>query len=175
MRLQVRRASPLLSGVMTELEIRATIEDALRSYCRGIDRLHPPSIAAAFHPDAALIDYGSEPSTIEVFVQNVVAALSSRFAATQHRIGNITIEITGDKALVETYVLAFHVDETGDERRLHTFSGRYIDRFEGRDGVWKIAQRTLRNDWSMVAPMGEPMSGAWKASGRGDTPDPIFA
>ena len=174
MRVQGCEGTPLLCCVMTELEIRAAIEDALRSYCRGIDRLHAPSIAAAFHPGAALIDYGAEPSTIEVFVQNVIAALASRFAATQHRISNITAQISGDKALVETYVLAYHVDETGDERLLHTFSGRYIDRFEERDGDWKIAQRTLRNDWSNVAPMGAPMSGAWQASGRGGTPDPIW-
>jgi len=132
---------------MTELEIRAAIEDALRSYCRGIDRLHAPSIAAAFHPGAVLIDYGAEPSTIEVFVQNVIAALAGRFSATQHRISNITAQITGDKALVETYVLAYHVDETGDERVLHTFSGRYIDRFERREGRWAIAARACLIEW----------------------------
>lgn len=160
---------------MTDPEIRNSIEDALRSYCRGIDRLHAPSIAAGFHPGADLIDYGPQPSKIEQFVEHAVAALAGKFVATQHRISNISIELDGDRALVETYVLAFHVEETGDERLLHTFSGRYIDRFEERDGAWKIASRTLRNDWSNVVPMGLPMSGQWQASGRGSTPDPIFA
>jgi len=159
---------------MTELEIRAAIEDALRSYCRGIDRLHAPSITAAFHPGAVLVDYGPTSSTIEQFADYAVAALGKRFAATQHRISNVTIEIDGDHARVETYVLAYHVEEGDGGRRLHTFSGRYIDRFEERDGAWKIARRTLRNDWSNVVPMGDPMGGTWVASGRSGTPDPIF-
>jgi hypothetical protein len=159
---------------MTELEIRTTIEDALRSYCRGIDRLHAPSIVAAFHPGAALVDYGPQPLRIEEFVEHALASLGSKFVATQHRLSNVTVEVTGDRALVESYMLAYHVEATGGERRLHTFSGRYIDRFEERHGAWKIAQRTLRNDWSMVVPMGESMSGSWVASGRAGSPDPIF-
>lgn len=166
---------------MTDPEIRNSIEDALRSYCRGIDRLHGPSIAAAFHPGADLIDYGPQPSTIEQFVEHAVAALAGKFVATQHRISNISIELGDGHARVETYVLAFHVEEpgdaagSGDGRLLHTFSGRYIDRFEERDGAWKITRRTLRNDWSNVVPMGPSMSGQWVASGRGATPDLIFA
>ena len=159
---------------MTEIEIRNSIEDALRSYCRGIDRLHAPSISAAFHPGAALVDYGPQPLTIEQFVENALASLARKFVVTQHRLSNVTVEVTGDRALVEAYVLAYHVEGTGDERRLHTFSGRYIDRFEARNGEWRIAQRTLRNDWSTVAPMGESMSGSWIASGRAGSPDPIF-
>lgn len=159
---------------MTDLEIRAAIDDALRSYCRGIDRLHPPSIAAAFHAGAALIDYGPQPLAIETFVDHAVVSLARKFVATQHRISNTTVERNGAKALVETYVHATHVEATAEGRRLHTFVGRYIDRFEERDGVWKIAQRTLRNDWSTVVQMGDPMSGTYQPSGRGDSPDPIW-
>lgn len=160
---------------MNDLELRATIEDALRSYCRGIDRLHGPSIAAAFHPGAVLIDYGAASLTIETFVEHAVASLQRRFVATQHRISNTTVERRDDHALVETYVHATHVEVSDDGRRLHTFVGRYIDRFEERDGAWKIAQRTLRNDWSTATPMGDPMSGAYVPSGRGDTADPIWS
>ena len=159
---------------MTELQIRACIDDALRSYCRGIDRLDAPSVAAAFHPGADLVDYGPKPLKIEQFVEYALVSLGDKFVATQHRLSNVTVEVTGDRALVEAYVLAYHVEDTGDERRLHTFSGRYIDRFEERNGEWKIAQRTLRNDWSTVAPMGESMSGSWVSSGRAGSPDPIF-
>jgi hypothetical protein len=159
---------------MTELEIRAQIDDALRSYTRGIDRLHAPSVAAAFHPGAELIDYGPAPATIEQFVDRAMASLGAKFVATQHRISNTRVELRGDHALVETYVNATHVEHTDGGRRLHTFYGRYIDRFEERDGAWKIARRTLRNDWSMVQDMGEPMAGGYQPSGRGGTPDPIF-
>jgi hypothetical protein len=166
---------PLLSRDVTgDLELRLSIENCLRSYCRGIDRLHAPSIAAAFHPGAALIDYGPQPMTIDMFVEHAPASLRRKFVATQHRISNTTIERNGEHALVETYVHATHIEDGAEGRRLHTFVGRYIDRFENRDGVWKIAQRTLRNDWSNVTPMGDPMSGTYVPSGRADSPDPIW-
>jgi len=159
---------------MTEVEIRASIEDCLRSYCRGIDRLHGPSVAAGFHPGATLMDYGPQPLTIETFVEHALGSLQRKFVATQHRISNITVQRDGDRALVETYVHATHIEVAGDERRLHTFVGRYIDRFESRDGAWKIAHRTLRNDWSDVVPLASPMSGTYVPSGRGESPDPIW-
>jgi ketosteroid isomerase-like protein len=159
---------------MTDLELRSAVEKALHSYCRGIDRLDAPSIAAAFHPGALLIDYGAPSLTIEQFVEHAVAALATRFVATQHRISNTTVQRNGDHALVETYVHATHVEQTDTARRLHTFVGRYIDRFEERDGAWKIAHRTLRNDWTLVEPMLEPMSGKYVPSGRAGSPDPIW-
>jgi SnoaL-like domain len=162
---------------MTEDEIRSTIENCLRSYCRGIDRLHPPSIAAAFHPGAILIDYGPQPMAIETFVKHAPASLQRNFVSTQHRISNTTVKFNGDHAVVETYVHAAHVEASSEAargRRLHTFVGRYIDRFEERNGVWKIARRTLRNDWSTVELMGVSMSGTYVLSGRGDSPDPMW-
>jgi SnoaL-like domain len=159
----------------TELGIRAAIDDALRSYCRGIDRLHVPSLEAAFHPGAILEGYGSaDATTIEEFIPRVLDSLRTKFVATQHRISNVTIEIEGDRALVETYVLAHHVVVHADGRTLITFNGRYIDTFEGRGGDWRIARRQLRIDWSDISPMGDPMQGAYVPSGRDGTPDPVF-
>lgn len=157
---------------------RVEITDALLRYCRGIDRLDPVSVQSAFHPGAELCDYGPEPLSIEAFVEHAMASLGSRFRVTQHRMSNTRIEFAdGDpasgSALVETYMLAYHVQDTDDGVLLHTFNGRYIDRFEHRDGAWLIARRTLRNDWSRVEPLGEPMRGAWIASGRAGSPDPL--
>jgi hypothetical protein len=161
-----------------ELGIRAAIDDALRSYCRGIDRLHVPSLEAAFHPAAILEGYGSaDATTIEEFIPRVLDSLRTKFVATQHRMSNTSIERIGgdgDTALVETYVLAYHVVAHDAGRTLITFNGRYIDTFEGRDGDWRIARRQLRIDWSDISPMGEPMQGAYVPSGRDGAPDPVF-
>ena len=159
---------------MNELESRARIEDSLRSYCRGIDRLHAPSIEAAFHPGAVLDDYGAEPFMIEAFVPYVLESLARQFVATQHRLSNITVNVDGDSALAESYVLATHVAEHDTGRTMYTFTGRYIDRFENRDGDWRIVHRSLRNDWSSVEQMGDKMSGPYMPSGRAGTPDPFF-
>ncbi|CAN5597377.1 hypothetical protein BH23ACT3_BH23ACT3_04410 [soil metagenome] len=163
------------------LQHRAQIEDALLSYCRGIDRLHAPSIEAAFHRDAMLEGYGSdEPVQIDAFVPRVIGSLREKFVATQHRLSNVTITLDHDRALVESYVLAYHVahhdDHQHDGRRvLITFNGRYIDQFERRDDAWRIARRQLRIDWSDISPMGEAMQGAYIPSGRDGSADPVFS
>lgn len=162
-------------------ETHLAITDALRRYCRGVDRLDPTLIASAFHPGAELVDYGPEPTTIEAFAERVIGALGSRFSGTQHRISNITVELRSPTvARVESYVLAFHVQERAGGpdpadgvARLHTFNGRYIDRFEERDGQWRITRRVLRVDWSRVEDITTPMGGAWVRSGRAGSPDPL--
>lgn len=160
---------------------RRQIHDALLSYCRGIDRLRPELISAAFHPGALLHDYGTVPMSIEQFAEGAPASLEAKFAATQHRISNTYIEFdadvaagTANGATVESYVLAYHWEDSADGARLHTFNGRYIDRFTERDGSWQISQRRLRIDWSKVEPVEATMGDRWVRSGRGDNPDPLW-
>ena len=161
---------------MDSVDAHHAIHDALRSYCRGIDRLDAQLVMAAFHAGAQLIDYGAESMTIEAFAEYAVASLGRRFVATQHRLSNVTIQFSStSNAKVEAYVLAFHVQANGDETLLHTFNGRYIDQFEEREGTWKIVRRTLRNDWSRIETIAAPMSGSWLRSGRGGSPDPFDA
>lgn len=160
-------------------DARQEIHDALLSYCRGIDRLRPDDVSAGFHAGAILDGYGAGPMTIEDFSAYAVAALAKRFSATQHRVSNTRIEFDDDgtSAIVETYVEASHVEPGSDDgpQRLLIFAGRYIDRCRpDSDGVWKIAQRTLRNDWSRVDTITEQMSADYVPSGRGDAPDPLY-
>lgn len=162
-------------------DARQQIHDALAWYCRGIDRLDGEAVARGFHPGAQLIDYADRPLTIEMFVEHALASLAAKFTATQHRISNTLVTFDDDdpmsgSALVETYVLAFHVeanDDTPTGERLHTFNGRYIDRFTNVDGRWRISARTLRNDWSTIAPIDAHMGGEWPKSGRAGTADPL--
>lgn len=153
---------------MSELEAKAEITDALLRYTRGIDRLDGDLVASAFHPGAQCVDYGADPMSIEDFVTYAIPRLGEAYTATQHRVSNIAIEFDeGHRAAVcEAYVLAFHVQAAEPHPRLHTFNGRYVDRFQFRNGAWKIATRTLRVDWSRVETIEETMRGTWVDSGR---------
>ncbi|WP_419946495.1 nuclear transport factor 2 family protein [Candidatus Poriferisodalis sp.] len=172
--------TPTTDAGSPEAAARRQIHDALLSYCRGIDRLRPEIISAAFHPGAMLHDYGAEPMSIEQFAEHAPGTLKRKFAATQHRIANTTIELDSSDsdeergATVESYVLAYHWEATADVGRLHTFNGRYIDRFAERDGRWKIVQRHLRVDWSKVESVEATMGDRWVPSGRGNDPDPLW-
>ncbi len=71
-----------------------------------------------------------------------------------HRINNPLIRLEGDRALVECHVFAHHRRPTpdGDGEEDMFLGGRYLDRFERRDGVWKIAYREHINDFERVMP-----------------------
>ena len=157
------------------VEQRVEIVDRLLSYTRGIDRLDKDSVEDAFHPGAVLYNYGPDPMPIEDFISYALPSLRNRYLATQHRVSNIRVEINGDRARVESYVLAYHLEAGTDSKLLHTFNGRYIDVFTRLDGCWKISKRSLRNDWSKVEDITTEMAGSsvWVASSR-NTDDPIY-
>src|SRR5690606_25918783 len=61
-----------------------------------------------------------------------------------HNLDNITIERDGDRANVESYFSAWVPDAgTNGSTVLSHVIGRNLDRFERRDGRWKISQRLV--------------------------------
>ena len=54
------------------------------------------------------------------------------------------------------YFQAYHkVDEDGQTNDVF-ISGRYLDRYEKRDGIWKMVYRSEIVDWSRTEPTHEP-------------------
>ena len=152
------------------------IVDCLLSYTRGIDRLDPGAILAAFHPGALLEGYQVDALVpIEDFALPVVERLRKRYSSTQHRLSNTKIDFNDDGAIAESYILAYHVQPADEDspERLWTFSGRYIDYFEDRDGQWRIAKRFLRADWTRIETIDEKMPNKF-ISGSRDKDDPIY-
>ena len=87
---------------------------------------------------------------------------------TQHLVGNLLIEVDGDTAWSEAYWTAYHRIAKGKESDMGFLaehdtsidedvfvSGRYIDRFERRNGEWKIAKRQGVHDWIRFEPANE--------------------
>jgi hypothetical protein len=63
---------------------------------------------------------------------------------------NSIVEFDGDTARVETYFVAYHLSTApADQAHLYLFGGRYVDRFERRDGAWLIGYRVVVRDWSV--------------------------
>lgn len=134
------------------------IHECMMRYCRGIDRCDEELIRSAYHPDA-YDDHGGFKGTVDDFVSVVIPALH-RWKGTLHFVGNELVEIQGDVAYSESYVVAHHREERGGKEFDLVFGGRYVDRFERRNGVWRIARRTVVCDWTRVDPVLEDWSGA---------------
>jgi hypothetical protein len=147
------------------------IRRVLLTYCRGRDRLDPELITSIYHPGGTDL-HGSYQGPGPSYARWVIDH-SARHRATMHLIGDTTFVFDGDACHTETYVRATLLDDVGGPR-LELFFGRYLDRFERRDGRWLIAQRVVVRDSMMTVPV-TPMMPPRAFQGRTDREDPSYA
>jgi len=117
---------------------------------RGIDRCDADLVRECFHPDAT-DDHGLFKGTALEFVEWVMPLLET-MERTQHVIGQSLIEVSGDRAVGESYFVAHHTIRTPDGDVLMIAAGRYLDTFERRSGDWKISHRQAIYDWNSTVP-----------------------
>lgn len=135
--------SATTSTAIDQLLDRQAIIDCIMRYTRGVDRLDEDLILSAFHEDA--IDYhGSMVGSPQDFIAWLWPRHQGR--VTQHYVTNHTFDFHGDStAHVETYF--FVPIRLSDNPNIQFVAGRYIDRFEKRDGEWKIFRRIVVTEW----------------------------
>jgi len=147
---------------------RLMIQDVIYKFCRAVDRLDRQGMLDVFHDDArdnhgpyngpvvGLVDW--------ILKRHIPIPISSHF------VGNIIIEFVSENtALVETYVRTIQQYPTDAKLQLAQFTGgpagpddktvdimtssRYLDRFERRNSLWRIANRTVIQDWKGLFPV----------------------
>lgn len=113
-------------------------------YMRGLDRLDLDLLKSVYWPEATDAR-GFIDGNGHAFCEFAVELLAAHHA-NHHMLGQALIEVAGDEAHGEVYFQAFHrIVEAGAERDFWVI-GRYVDRYERRGGVWKIAHRAELND-----------------------------
>lgn len=151
---------------------RAEIYTVLARYCRGVDRRDPDLIRSTYHADA-FDDHGAYQGDLDGFVDFVAKEVWSRFRTTMHKLGQALVEVEGDVAAAETYAVCHHVVAEGGRDVADSVMGiRYLDRFERREGEWRIARRQLRWEWIRTDAL-EPLDPAW-TQGVASAADPVF-
>ncbi len=139
---------PRVSTLLDKREI----EEVVLRYCRGIDRRDFDLVRACYHVDAR-DHHGSFSGGVEEYI-DWVDRLTSRYRWTMHLVGNMLIDLAdaSDRAACETYGVSLHRSDD-DRPQLNLATGfRYLDRFERREGAWKIAERTAIGEWSIPIP-----------------------
>ena len=121
-------------------------------YSRALDRLDEALLRSVFFEDA-FCEYGFFDGSPADFAAFAIGALSGH-VANHHMLGNVLIEVEGDEAFGEVYFQAYHklTAPSGDGHEDLIIAGRYLDRYEKRDGAWKIAYRSEWNDWARTSP-----------------------
>lgn len=134
---------------LQELCDRQLIQDVILTYCRGIDRMERDLVINCFHDDA-YDEHGNFEGTVDQFIAWVWPLLE-KYSSTMHLVGNHLCEIRGNAAVAETYGVAIHRSDDPAPHRNLDVGFRYIDRFERRDGEWRIAHRIATTEWAETA------------------------
>jgi outer membrane murein-binding lipoprotein Lpp len=170
----------LESDVKQVADDSAILQNELK-YTRGLDRHDEKLTRDAYWPDA-VITYGNVVPVDEI--GSWANSVHSKRAAHQHHVTGLTLDVEGDTAHEEGYIL-FTADVQRDTRfdtngvpspgrvlkgtKATLGTGRYINRYERRDGQWKMAVHEYVHDLSVSF---EPVDlCATACLGRWDTSD----
>ena len=155
---------------LSELAHRVAIADKLYEYARAMDRMDDELGYGVFHPEA-MADYGEMfQGSGHEFIDFARQAHQGMLAH-QHAISNISIRIDGDNAGSESYVtVTFRMQDADGKLQGMRVHGRYIDRWQRRDGQWRISDRRyiqeMDDSW--------PVDSQYGASGSRDRSDPGY-
>lgn len=138
--------SPEMERRLDELLSKQDIYERVCDYMRAQDRLEPELHHSVFWDDART-DYGIFKGSGAGFVEFAQGVLAPH-KMNQHLIGQVRIDIEGEIAFGEVYFIAYHRLEMNGEDTDLIIAGRYVDRYERRQGVWKIAFRSELVDWA---------------------------
>lgn len=142
----------IFATFLEELEARTAIEDCLKRFARAVDRQDWKAARECYH-DGAFDDHGFFKGPPDAFLAHI-EKLHAVQEHSMHFNTNVLIEFQArDRAFVETYVLV--LQRFGDRRV--TASARYLDRFEQRNGQWRVVHRTLVFGDMVPEPMTEPL------------------
>jgi hypothetical protein len=154
-----------LDDIAAHIEIR----QVLYRYCRGVDRGDQALLRSVYHADAT-DDHGTWKGRGQDFAAYIVESMDRQSPGSQHHITNVLIELDGDAAAVESYFLALHPYRTaeGAPEKTAFVGGRYLDRFERREGAWRIGARQVVLDWTRAELAGDawPVEAAFAQPGR---------
>lgn len=170
---------------------RAQIQEVIFRWCRAIDRLDYDAIRTVFHADAVDM-HGAYNGPIDGLIE-WIRGRHKTIPFSMHSVSNMLIEFGGpDLAVVESYLnYAQHYPANAKSALTALLGGkegnpdaavdmvgcgRYIDRFERRNGEWRIAHRTAVFDSTMLfdqSPNVPKMGSDWTV-GRRDKDDFVY-
>jgi len=165
-----------LEKEVTYLRDLEEIRKAIYGYARGFDRVDESLLNQIYHDDA--FDnhgnwHGDRDQTLKILLEK---GRSGRVQNAMHHLGNMLIDLKGDVAHVETYFVSYAKYAEGGKTYTRSRAGRYLDRFEKRDGRWRVKNRQVVDDWSRIDEVVAfcPDAGKNEAPSRRDSSDASY-
>ncbi len=126
---------------------KEAIRELVHTYCRAADRHDHELMRTLYHEDA-IDDHGSFFKGLAMKFIDRLPQIQAPMEILHHNVTTHNIELYGDRAEGETYILAFHKVKGEQGVFDLLIGGRYFDKYEKRGGTWKFAHRAVVADWA---------------------------
>lgn len=165
-----------LQTLQAQLDLLQAKQDLLElnaRYCEGVDRGERDTLTALWWPEGT-IDFGLFDGPGAEFAE-LIGAPNPALEVNFHFASNQRFEIDGERANGRSYVIGktCMVGEDG-ARTEQMVGGRYLDKYERRQGQWRFLKRLFVIDWISCGPSTanwETGIGAAACRGRLDSDD----
>ncbi|MGE0881252.1 MAG: nuclear transport factor 2 family protein [Acidimicrobiia bacterium] len=129
--------------LIDESDVRRVMVD----YARGVDTRNWELVRSIFTADAFVAGTRSQ-APVDPYLEGLAPGVES-FGTTMHVIGNHLIEVDGDSAFTETYLVARHFGDPAGTHDKLTMGVIYRDQLRREsDGRWRIHRRDVEQKWS---------------------------
>jgi ketosteroid isomerase-like protein len=140
------RMQPLEQQLQRLLD-KDEIRELTYRFARGVDRRDWELVRSCYHDDAT-DRHGVFDGPVDAYVSWAAENMPKFADHSTHHVSNGLIEVEGDVAFSESYVLAAHRYTREDGAQADCLCGaRYVDHLERRGGVWGIVTRQLVWEW----------------------------
>ena len=136
--------------------IKQQLNELLLRYAHAVDRRDAAALSQLWWPDGQ-IDFGLFKGPTAEFIE-LICQENPSILTSYHSITNALFTLDGQRARGHCYVTAmssFKDPDNGATDQL--VGGRYLDRFEQRDGQWRFIEKLFVLDWTV----NQPHSAIW--------------
>jgi SnoaL-like domain len=160
-----------IQEMLDHYQIRKTLSE----YCHGCDRCDKERMGSVYLDDS-WDDHGSVKAAGPEFTEIMSAQIVSGTLSMYHLLGQSTINVLGDEAGAETYILAAsQVAEDDGRVTTNQLGGRFVDTLRREKGRWLIKRRVVVRDWTVAFPGQPPWESAMALTpGERSNADPAF-
>jgi hypothetical protein len=145
-------------------------------FCRAVDRADIALWRSCYHPDAT-DDHGIFKGNGWAFGEMLLPLMRERYAGSHHFVGNERFFVDGDRAEGELSLFSVKSPKS-NPRQPELISARYLDRYERRDGEWRISHRLAVMDPWDAQRFGKAAPNSWGENkftvGASDRSDPSY-
>lgn len=128
---------------LDEIESRTAFSALVAGYCEGVDHGNLELFLSLWHEDASYLIPGGRGDFVGIEgIRRSQEVIGKAWASTKHWTTNHTVEfVSSDVATGRSDAFAICEHHDG---KVSFVSATYVDRYERRDGTWRIAERLVK-------------------------------